>query len=166
MFYFSLPIIFYDVRLLSPGEFFLINCISLALLFFTAPLAQTAPSEAKDHYILNAWLGRLPLNSAFWPFFLLFNAILISSDLLVKFSYISVSSWDDIHSILVLPYLWWLVSVWRCSGHTSNRMWAALARLATLWIILEYGFILLIRIEYPRLFFSCDELFMNYSNCF
>lgn len=167
MFYFSLPIIFYDIRLIAPGEAFLILCFTLTALFFlTAPPQGGTRPEISEHYLLNAWLGNIRLAPVFWPFFLLLNASLLSADLLAKGGHITVSSWDDIHFILILPFIWWAVSIWRSSQNTGLRIWAVLARAVTLLVVVEYGFKLAIRIDYPRLFFHCEELLLNYGNCF
>ncbi len=167
MFYFSLPILFNDIRLITPSESFLILLASSFLLFFTAPFPEAnAPLKTNENYLLNAWLGNLALYRVFWPFFVLLNFSLISIDLLAKAGKLTVSSWDVIHFSLILPIAWWILSVWRCSAHVDFRVWAALARLITLSVPVEYALKLLIRIDYPRLFFNCEELLTNYVNCF
>lgn len=167
MFYFSLPILFKEIRLISPGECFLILFIVGLLLYFTAPpLEPIAKTQSKEKYLLNAWLGNLPLANVFWPFFVFLNLGFAGIDLMVRAGRLTVSSWDSIHLVLLTPILWWMVSVWRCSKYTHYRLWASLARLLTLTVPAEYALKLLIRVDYPKLFFNCEELFSNYLNCF
>jgi hypothetical protein len=77
-----------------------------------------------------------------------------------------VSSWDDVHFMLLLPIVWWTVSIWRCSAYTRFRLYSAGARLITLGVFVEYALKLYIRIDYPRLFFNCEELLLDYGSCF
>ncbi len=167
MFFYSLPILFNELDLITPSESLLISTAIFAMLYLAAPvpsLGQTMPNT--ENYLLMAWLGEVKLNLVFWPFFLLFNTIIIGTDWLVSASKITVSSWDDIHFVMLFPVIWWITSVWRCSIHTGKMLWAALARLATLAVVAEYALKLLIRIDYPRLFFKCEALLTNYTSCF
>jgi hypothetical protein len=91
---------------------------------------------------------------------------LYSADTLAKAGMLTVSSWDDVHLMLLLPIVWWTTAVWRCSANTNLRVWAAFARLLTLSVFFEYGLKLLIRIDYPRIFFGCEELLLDYGSCF
>jgi hypothetical protein len=167
MFFYSLPILFNDIQLISATELLLMTSAVFAALYFTAPQPeQNWQPQAFDSFLLASWLGGVSLHWAFWPFFLVLNASLLFADLTAKAGSITVSSWDEIHFILILPIIWWTTSIWRCSAHTQSRLWAALARLANLAVFFEYGLKMLIRIDYPRIFFNCEEIFLDYGSCF
>jgi len=151
----------------TPLELLIIFLAVFALLFITAPQCETNfQNPLADNYLSAAWSGRIALTWAFWPFFLLLNVGLYTIDTLAKSGLFTVSSWDDIHFILILPTVWWTTAVWRCSANSQSRVWASLARLINLSVFFEYGLKLLIRIDYPRIFFNCEELLLDYGSCF
>jgi len=115
---------------------------------------------------LISWLGGMSLYKVFWPFFIFLNLSLFAADVMSQTAVITVSTWDEIHSVLFLMIIWWVTSVWRCSGNTQAQMWSVLARFATLAVFAEYGLKLLIRIYYPRIFFNCEEALLDYVSCF
>ncbi len=117
-------------------------------------------------YLLEAWTGQLQLWFVFWPFFILLNVTLFSIDTLAQQGEFTVSSWDEIHFILATPVICWTIAVWRNSVNTSFRFWGAAARLMTVMIFFEYGLKLIIRRDYPRIFFACKEIMLDYSGCF
>jgi hypothetical protein len=167
MFFYSLPILFNDIQLVSP-----IECLFMAVALFVA-LYISAPSPEKtwqqqpfDSFLLTSWLGGVSLYWVFWTFFIFLNASLFTADVMAKTGVITVSSWDEIHFILMLAIAWWTTSVWRCSGNTQARIWSALARFATLAVFIEYGLKMLIRIDYPRIFFNCEDILLDYGSCF
>lgn len=167
MFFYSLPILFNDIRLVSPIESLFMAGAILATLYFSAPPPeQNWQQQPFESFLLASWLGGISLYWVFWPFFLLLNASLLTADLLVKGGTITVSTWDEIHFILLLTIVWWTTSIWRCSCHTQARIWAALARLSTIAVFVEYGLKLLIRIDYPRIFFDCEDILLDYGSCF
>ena len=167
MFFYSLPILFNDIQLVSATELLLMTGAAFAALYFTVPQPeQNWQPNAYDNFLLASWLGGISLHWAFWPFFLILNASLLFADLTAKAGSITVSSWDEIHFILILPIIWWTTSIWRCSAHTQSRLWAALARLVTLAVFFEYGLKMLIRIDYPRIFFNCEDILLDYGSCF
>ncbi len=167
MFINSLPLFFTHIGYASPLELLIIFLGLFAVLFITAPVCEnTANLPPFDNYLFAAWSGKIALKSAFWPFFLLLNGCLYTVDLLAKTGLFTVSSWDDIHFILLLPIFWWTLSVWRCSANSRARAWGASARLMTLSVFFEYALKLLIRIDYPRLFFNCEDLLLDYGSCF
>ena len=167
MFYYSLPILFNDIQLISPVELFLIMSAIFAALYFTAPQPQPDwRQESFDSFLLTAWLGGIALTWVFWPFFLFLNTSLLMADLLAKTGKLTVSSWDEIHFALLLTVVWWATSIWRCSSNTDTRLWAALARLTTILVVIEYALKLLIRIDYPRIFFNCEDILLDYGSCF
>lgn len=167
MFFYSLPILFNDIHLVNP-----IECLLMAVAVFVALYIIAPPPEKNwqqqpfDSFLLTSWLGGVSLYWVFWPFFIFSNASLFTADVMAKTGAITVSSWDEIHFILLLTVVWWTISVWRCSANTQARIWSALARFATLAVFVEYALKMLIRIDYPRIFFNCEDILLDYGSCF
>ncbi len=136
------------------------------VVLMTSPAIEHESRHNGENYLFSAWVGAIALRSVFWPVFLLLNGILYSIDLLARTGQFTVSSWDDIHFVLLFPIIWWTVGVWRCSANTGFRIWAATARLVTIGVYLEYALRLYIRIYYPRIFFNCEDLLLDYGSCF
>jgi hypothetical protein len=167
VFIYTLPILFTNTTLISPTELGVIVLATLLILLMTTPeTTRDFQPVSLEHYLFRAWTGVLPLAWVALPFFLLLNGALYAVDSLAKAGVLTVSSWDDFHLAAVFASIWWAVSVWRCSANTPLRWWAALARLATLLAALEYALKLLVRIDYPRVFFICEELLLDYGSCF
>ena len=167
MFFYSLPIFFNDIKLVSPIECLLITAALLVMLYISAPIPEKNwQPQSYGSFFLMAWLGGESLFWVFWPYFLFLNASLLAADLLAKAGKITVSSWDEIYFILLLTFVWWAISTWRCSNNTPARLWAALARLSIIAVLVEYAIKLLIRIDYPRIFFNCEEILLDYGSCF
>jgi hypothetical protein len=153
--------------LASPLDLLIIFIALFIVLFVNSLFFNENPQkQSTDNYLWSGWSGSAPLKWVFWPFFLILNACLYIADTLAKAGMFTVSSWDDVHLMLLLPIVWWTTAVWRCSPNTKLAVWAACARLLTLSVFFEYGLKLLIRIDYPRIFFGCDELLLDYGSCF
>lgn len=167
MFIYSLPLFFAHIGLASPLDLLIIFMALFIVLFISSLLGGENPQkQSSDNHLFAAWNGNASLKWAFWPFFLILNACLYTADTLAKTGIFTVSSWDEVHLMLLLPIVWWTTAVWRCSPNTSLSVWAACARLLTVSVFFEYGLKLLIRIDYPRIFFGCDELLLDYGSCF
>ena len=167
MFIYSLPLFFNDIGLASPLDLLIIFMALFVVLFIDAVFfGGDAQHKATDNYLFAGWNGSATLKWVFWPFFIILNASLYTADTLAKNELFTVSSWDDVHLMLLLPIIWWTTAVWRCSPNTKLSVWAACARLLTLGVFFEYGLKLLIRLDYPRIFFGCDELLLDYGSCF
>ncbi len=167
MFIYSLPLFFAQINLASPLELLIIVMALGVVLFISSPTSgENLHNLALDNYLFAAWCGRVSLKWVFWPFFLILNAGLYCADTLAKIGMLTVSSWDDVHLMLLLPIVWWTTAIWRCSANTSLRAGMACARLLTLAVFFEYGLKLVIRIDYPRIFFGCEELLLDYGSCF
>jgi hypothetical protein len=167
MFIYSLSILFNHLDLISPSEALFILGGLLVVLWISAPVSDSGSRQLTfENYLFSCWTGNQELAAVFWPFFLLMNTVLFAVDWLAKSGRWTVSSWDDVHFVLLLPIIWWTVSVWRCSAHTRFRLYSAGARLITLGVFMEYALKLYIRIDYPRLFFNCEELLLDYGSCF
>ncbi len=174
MFFYSLPIFFTHMQWGTPFELILITLFLYSILFISTPTASPKYNSANENqakltfykYLLYAWNGELKLWRVFWPFFIILNLTLFVVDSLTKQGSFTVSSWDEIHFILATPVIFWTIAVWRNSTHLASRYWAAAARLITLSVFFEYGLKLIIRSDYPRIFFSCKELMLDYAGCF
>ncbi|UOA10889.1 hypothetical protein KKZ03_17720 [Methylobacter sp. S3L5C] len=166
MFYYSLPLFFTHIGSASPLELLIIFFGLFVVLFISSPPVSEDFQEQAKGYLFSAWTGRVTLGWVFWPFFLILNSSLYVADTLAKNGMLTVSSWDDVHLMLLLPIVWWIVAIWRCSVNTHLRVWMACARLLTFAVFFEYGLKLLIRIDYPRIFFGCEELLLDYGSCF
>ncbi|WP_374089364.1 hypothetical protein [Methylomicrobium lacus] len=167
MFIYSLTILFNQINLLSPAEALFMMAGLFVVVWILAPDPDIGfRSLSYDNYLFSSWIGGQGLSTVFWPFFLVLNAVLFSADWLVKSGQLTVSSWDDVHFVLLLPIIWWTVSIWRCSANTRFRLYGAGARFITVAVFLEYVLKLYIRAEYPRLFFNCEELLLDYGSCF
>jgi hypothetical protein len=167
MFIYSLSILFNHIKLMSPAEALFIMSSLWVVMWISAPAPNGGFRQMTfENYLFSCWAGKQDLAAVFWPFFLLLNAALFGVDWLAKSGQWTVSSWDDMHFVLLLPIIWWTVSIWRCSAHTEFRLYSACARLITLGVFMEYALKLYIRIDYPRLFFNCEELLLDYGSCF
>ena len=167
MFIYSLPLFFTEIGWASPLELLIILLALFVVLFISAPFTgESLLAKSEDNYLFAAWSGHVALKWVFWPFFLILNTGLYVADTLAKTGLLTVSSWDDVHLMLLLPIVWWTTVIWRCSANTHLRVWASGARLVTMTVFFEYGLKLLIRIDYPRVFFGCEELLLDYGSCF
>lgn len=168
MFIYSLPLFFTEIGLASPLELLIIFTALFVVLTISSPFSgeKLAFKVTANNYLFAAWCGNVALSWVFWPFFLILNAGLHLADTLAKTGSLTVSSWDDVHLMLLLPIVWWTTAIWRCSAHTQLRAWAGAARLVTVAVFFDYGLKLLIRIDYPRVFFNCEELLLDYGSCF
>ncbi|WP_031435198.1 hypothetical protein [Methylomarinum vadi] len=171
MFVYSLPIFFHEMRVVEPWELLLATLMLAGFFWISSPepAAEHVYFEGYAglrHYLLRAWLGKATLWQVFWPFFLLLNGILYAVDTVAKRGEFTVSSWDEVHFILLTPVLFWTLCVWRNSANCRSRFWSALARLTVLAVYFEYVLKLIIRLDYPRLFFNCHEFLLDYGVCF
>jgi hypothetical protein len=167
MFIYSLPLFFTYIGSASPVELLIVFLGLFVVLLISSPACEEDfQKQSVNNYLFSAWTGRVALRWVFWPFFLILNTGLYTVDTLAKTGMLTVSSWDDVHLMLLLPVVWWATAIWRCSVNTHLRVWMACARLLTLMVFFEYGLKLLIRIDYPRIFFGCEELLLDYGSCF
>ncbi|MGR8953458.1 MAG: hypothetical protein ACU83V_13755 [Gammaproteobacteria bacterium] len=167
MFIYSLPILFNTLNSLSPVEALFIAAGIFVIVWLLAPAPQGYSGNlTSERYLYSCWIGSQPLLTTFWPFFLGLNGVLFTADTLAKNGRFTVSSWDDVYFVLSLPIIWWTVSIWRCSANTQWRICSAGARFMTLAVYFEYALKIHIRIDYPRVFFNCEELLLDYGSCF
>ena len=171
MFIDTLPIIFQYSHLIGPFEARVFGGL-FGVLFISAPFPVRTVSTGHCswsgiyQYAYKSWFGELSMGFLFWPFFLILNGVLYGADSMAQAGTISVSSWGNIHMMLAGPVIWWTVAVWRGSARTGSRWWSACARLGVLCAYIEYALRLYIRNEFPRIFFNCEELLLDYFSCF
>ena len=167
MFIYSLPLFFAQIGVASPFELLVVAIGLFVVFFISAPYVdQTESPTFRGHYLFAAWTGNVTLQWVFWPFFLIFNISLFLADTFATRGLLTVSSWDEVHLMLLLPTVWWTTAIWRCSYNSQLRALTGGARFLTLVVFFEYSLKLLIRIDYPRLFFGCEELLLDYGSCF
>jgi len=172
MFIYSLPLFFTHIQLSTPLELLLIIFFIFVISYLIAPLPNkdeecvSLKGLSLHQYLTFAWVGHLKLWVVFWPFFILLNISLFITDTLAIQGNFTVSSWDEIHFILLTPILFWTLSIWRNSANTHSRVGAAAARLSVLTVFFEYALKLVIRDDYPRIFFSCQDIILDYAACF
>ncbi len=170
MFYYSLPVFLDEIKWTTPYELLFAILFVIVLLWLTTPFSGAVRkldhSLMDERYIYNAWLGLKPLWTVFWPYFLFFNFSVYALDTATIAGQLSVSTWDDIYFALIMPTIIWTIAVWRNSDNTQFQVWAVLARFGVVAVYFEYALKLLIRIDYPRLFFNCNEVVLDYAACF
>ena len=174
MFIYSLPILFTHIQMGTPFEFIVVILFLLIILYIATAVdsnfKETKWGAVSDltlySYLYDSWTGMVKLWLVFWPFFIIINLSLLAADSLAKNGSITVSSWDEIHFILLTPVIFWTIIVWRNSLNTCSRYWAVGARFMTLTLFFEYALKLIIRRDYPRIFFECQEIALDYAACF
>lgn len=112
------------------------------------------------------WYRDVRLWQAFWPCWLALNGVVFLVDTLVKAGIASVLVWDITQLLTLVGLFWWSVAVWHASPNTRRQFWAFLARLVVVLSFLEIAHRIFIRIKFPRDFFGCDELLLNFTSCF
>ena len=157
---------------IETGVILLITAYTIYILTPTHMTDEPAPQSAAETrraniymYLQSAWLGKLSLSAVFFPFFIILNGALYYADYRVDSGNYTIASWLTILVILALPLFWWTVSVWRCSIHAS-RVWASVARFFTVAVYYEYILRLLIGYYYPQIWFNCQQLIIEYGDCF
>lgn len=169
MFINTLPLMFAEGGLFGAVEFLIVAACLYAVFYISAPFqdreisVSMPPEQGFFHYLYSGWFGESALPRVFWPFFAVLNAGLYAGDYWVWIGAISVSSWLNIHVMLLTPMLWWAVSIWRNAG---SRTWLALSRLAVAGAFFEFAMRFYIYLKLPRLFFNCEELMLDYFSCF
>ncbi len=169
----TLTALFAYTSLISPLETGIILLVSASIIYLLTPNRQTA--NATQHpirhtpfslymYLQWTWLGKESLIRAFLPFFIIVNACFFYADYRAVNGSYTIASWLTILTILALPTLWWIISVWRCSVN-ANRLWASIARLTTVIVIYEYCLRIIIAKYYPQIFFNCQQLIIEFGDC-
>jgi hypothetical protein len=165
----SLSLLFAFTSYISWWETLLIGLAFAALIYSVTPEPQANWDERTPptlyFYLQWSWLGYLKLKDAFWPFFILFNAILFYIDYRVQEGTFTVASWVTMHIIMAMPLIYWTGAVWRCSKNSSSRIWPAVARWMTLAAYCDYALRWLIYHSYPNILFSCQQMIIHWGDC-
>lgn len=171
MFIYSLPLIFGYSDFGSPLELLLILITLFVCLYLSAPLPEPLFEYKKlkppmlYHHFLYSWTGQLSLKRVFWGFFIAFNLSIVFADYAVKIGLFSIASWMSAHFIFFFPSIFWTIAIWRSSGNTMSKLWAAYARLATLLVFVEYAAKIYIYRELSQEFFDCEQHALEYLIC-
>ena len=169
MFINTFPIIFTYTHLFSVLEAVIFLTTIFFLVYFCTPSVNKKWDNNPGHSIYQflhfAWQGHSALWRAFWPFFLLVNSVLYYIDYRAMNVTYTIASWKTVHGMLLLPIVWWTVSVWRCSTNTRYKIWSGAARTITIYLFLEYVLRFIISTQYPSTFFDCRLLIMEYGDC-
>ncbi|BCG64091.1 MAG: hypothetical protein methR_P1857 [Methyloprofundus sp.] len=170
----TLTSLFAYTSLINPLEASIILLITANIIYILTPnrkpdaepsISITKPQFNIYMYLQEAWLGKESLLRACMPFFIIFNSSLFYADYRAINGSYTIESWLTILIILALPTLWWTISVWRCSVHAS-RLWATTARFVTIVAAYEYCLRIAIAKYYPEIFFNCQQLIMEFGDCF
>jgi len=169
MFIETFPIIFTYTHLFSLIEAVIFLAAIFILVYFYTPDVDKNRASKRGkglyNFLHSSWQGNSSLWPVFWPFFILVNAILYYIDYRVMNVTYTIASWKTVHGMLLLPIVWWAVSVWRCSANTRYKIWSSAARTITLYLFLEYILRFIISTQYPNTFFDCRLLIMEYGDC-
>ncbi len=169
MFINTLPIIYTYTHLFSAVEAGLFITALFLLVYVYTPPSDRHWHEAKLPgwylFLHAAWLGNAALWRAFWPFLVFVNGVLAYIDYRIDSLTYTVASWITVHFMLILPIVWWLVAVWRCTSHTRFRLFGCFARTVTLCLIIEFILRFIITVKYPNTFFDCHLMVVQFGDC-
>ena len=169
MFINTLPIILAYTNLFSLLEASIFLTAVFCLVYYYTPGVTKNWSKKPDKNLYDAlrsaWLGRAMLRQAFWPFFLLVNIVLFYIDYRVMNATYTIARWKTAHGMLLLPIVWWINSVWKCSQHTRHKVFSVAARTLTIYLLLDYILRFIISTQYPNTLFDCRLLIMEYGDC-
>jgi len=166
----SLSFLFSFTAFISEIEAALVAALIWLLIGMVTPqpLPHWEIGRPKNLYwfLQAGWLGHLPLKHAFWPFFVLLNAALFYNDYRAMQGTFTVASWTTVHVMLAMPLIYWTGAVWRCSDKSSARFWSCLARFLTVAAYLDFGLRWVIREYYPQILFNCQQMIIEWGDCF
>ncbi len=165
----SLSAIFNYTSLFTVWELSVLAILVFCLIHISthAPKPNWHKTKEKNLYLLlfSCWKGDAALFTAFWPFFMLANAAFIYIDYRVFNLSYTISSWRTVHVMLIFPLLWWVVSVWKCSGHCSHKIYASFARTIVIYFLFDFLIRLYISYFYAFIYFDCRLLGIEYGDC-
>ncbi len=169
MFITSLPLLFAFTSLINPLE---VSCFLIAIMIGVYQITPNAKKRVSlpvavglYNYLYAAWTGKLRLRQAFWPFFILANLAFVYIDYRIMNISYTINSWKTVHGMLLLPSLWWTLSIWRCSENTQYRWYACIARSITIYFYIDFILRLILSIFYPETLFDCRLLTIEYGDC-
>lgn len=165
----TLSLLFAFTSFISWYEALIIVAALLVLVYSITPKPQESyeyRQPSSFYYFLQwSWLGYMRLQDAFWPFFVLFNAVLLTIDYRVDEGTFTAASWATMHFIMALPLVYWTVATWRCSDKCSGRLWAVLARWFTALALFDLALRWVIFNHYPNILFNCQQMITQFGDC-
>lgn len=165
----SLSLLFAFTSFINIYEVALVAFALIGITYAVTPVyieAEQRQPATFYYYLQWSWLGYLKLKDAFWPFFILFNGALFYIDYRIQQGTYTVASWSTMHIILAMPLIYWTGAVWRCSQNGSHRIWATLARFMTLVAYCDFALRWVIYQYYPNILFSCQQMLIQWGDCF
>lgn len=170
MFITTLPILFAFTHLLNPLEISIFFLAILVVVYLMTPNPTHAyaklPSGSLYDYLFSSWSGTMPLRWAFWPFFILINAVFIYIDYRIAADTYTINSWKTVHLMVFLPVVWWVLSVWRCVANCRLKIWSSIACAMTIYLIFDFILRITLSIQFPNTLFNCRLLLIEYGDCF
>lgn len=169
MFFYTVPYLTHYSTLIPVVQLIALVVAVLLLIAISVPSpADRLPSRIVFgwDFPYTLWYRDVRLSQVFWPCWLVLNGLVFLVDMLAKAGIASVLVWDITQLLTLVGLYWWGVAVWRASPNTRRQSWAFLARLVVVLSLLEIVHRVFIRIKFPRDFFGCDELFLNFTSCF
>lgn len=165
----TLTLLFAFTSFISWYEVVIAAAALLALVHILTPAVYEAyeyrQSSSVYYFLQWSWLGYMRLQDAFWPFFVLYNGVLLVIDYRVEQGSFTAASWVAMHIILALPLVYWIVATWRCSGKCSARLWAVLARWCNSLVLFDLVLRWVIYQHFPYILFNCQQLIMQWGDC-
>lgn len=165
----TLSLLFAFTAFIHWSEALLIGLALAALLYAITP----APEEAWEFrepktlyfYLQWSWLGYVRLKEAFWPFFILYNGILLYIDYRIEEGAFTIASWVTMHIIMAMPLIYWTGAVWRCSDKCSARHWAIAARWILFATYVDLALRWVIYHDFPNILFNCQQMINHWGDC-
>ena len=169
MFINTLPIIFSFTTLFTAIEAGILLLSIFLLVTLITPQCEKSWQENHSQtlylYLHSAWSGQTALWRAFWPFLLLINIIFYYIDYRIMSISFTIDSWKTVHLMLILPTLWWITSVWRCSAKSQHKIYSSAARTISIYLLIEFILRYVISTEYPQALFDCRLITIEYGDC-
>lgn len=166
----TLTLLFAFTSFISWYEALAVSVVLATLIYLLTPVPSLEREERTPPslylYLQWSWLGYLKLKDAFWPFFILFNAVLLYIDYRIDEGTFTVASWVTMHVIVAMPLIYWTGAVWRCSKNCSSRIWQTAARWTTVAAYADFALRWLIYQDYPNILFNCQEMVIHWGDCF
>jgi hypothetical protein len=164
----SLSLLFAFTSFINIYEVALVGLGLLVLTYVMTPVyVEAEPKQPATvyFYLQWSWLGYLRLRDAFWPFFILFNAMLFYVDYRVQQGTYTVASWSTMHIILAMPLVYWTGAVWRCSKNCPSKWWSTFARFMTVAAFADFALRWVIYHSYPNILFNCQQMIIQWGDC-
>lgn len=165
----SLSLLFAFTQYIDWYEALVIAAGMAVLIFAVTPEPLPACEERQPatlyFYLQWSWLGYLKLKDAFWPFFVLYNAVLFYIDYRVDAGTFTVASWVTMHVIMGMPLIYWTGAVWRCSKNSHGRLWPSLARWLTVAAFFDLALRWAIYHQFPNILFNCQQMVIHWGDC-